>query len=418
MPVDIALAVESVYRSDWGRIVATLISLLGDFELAEEYAQEAFTAALDQWAASGVPASPRAWIISTARHKAIDRLRRQTLFTEKLQPQLAHELPSTVEHPEFEKDEIPDERLRLIFTCCHPSLAQEAQVALTLRTLCGLETDEIARSFLVPIATMAQRLVRAKRKIRDARIPYAVPSTSELAERLDAVLSVIYFVFNEGYAATRGDRLIRADLCGEAIRLGRIVRTLISPRPPAEITGLLALMLLHDARRDAREDEAGEIVLLENQDRSRWNQAQIAEALPLVTEALAGSPGPYALQAAIAAEHCKAARTEDTNWREIVRLYEVLELVTPSPVVSLNRAVAVAMAESPKAALTIIDRLANQGDLETYHLLHAARADLLRRIGSRKEAAKSYLRAIELTNNQREKTYLERRLREVEGMRS
>jgi RNA polymerase sigma-70 factor, ECF subfamily len=418
MPADIALTVESVYRSDWGRIVATLISLLGDFELAEEYAQEAFTAALDQWAASGVPVSPRAWIISTARHKAIDRLRRQTLFTEKLQPQLAHELPSTVEHPEFEKDEIPDERLRLIFTCCHPSLAQEAQVALTLRTLCGLETDEIARSFLVPIATMAQRLVRAKRKIRDARIPYAVPSTSELAERLDAVLSVIYFVFNEGYAATRGDRLIRADLCGEAIRLGRIVRTLMSPRPPAEITGLLALMLLHDARRDAREDEAGEIVLLENQDRSRWNQAQIAEALPLVTEALAGSPGPYALQAAIAAEHCKAARTEDTNWREIVRLYEVLELVTPSPVVSLNRAVAVAMAESPKAALTIIDRLANQGDLETYHLLHAARADLLRRIGSRKEAAKSYLRAIELTNNQREKTYLERRLREVEGMRS
>jgi RNA polymerase sigma-70 factor, ECF subfamily len=418
MPVDAASAVESVYRSDWGRIVATLISLLGDFELAEEYAQEAFTAALDQWAVSGIPDSPRAWIISTARHKAIDRLRRQTLFTEKLQPQLAHELPCTVEHPEFEKDEIPDERLRLIFTCCHPSLAQEAQVALTLRTLCGLETDEIARSFLVPIATMAQRLVRAKRKIRDARIPYAVPSTSELAERLDAVLSVIYFVFNEGYAATRGDRLIRADLCGEAIRLGRIVRTLMSPRPPAEITGLLALMLLHDARRDAREDEAGEIVLLENQDRSRWNQAQIAEALPLVTEALAGSPGPYALQAAIAAEHCKAARTEDTNWREIVRLYEVLELVTPSPVVSLNRAVAVAMAESPKAALTIIDRLANQGDLETYHLLHAARADLLRRIGSRKEAAKSYLRAIELTNNQREKTYLERRLREVEGMRS
>jgi RNA polymerase sigma-70 factor, ECF subfamily len=415
MPVDAAAAVESVYRSDWGRIVATLISLLGDFELAEEYAQEAFAAALDQWALSGIPESPRAWIVSTARHKAIDRLRRQTLFVEKLQPQLAHELPSTIEQPEFDEDEIPDERLRLIFTCCHPSLAQEAQVALTLRTLCGLETDEIARSFLVPTATMAQRLVRAKRKIRDARIPYAVPSTSELAERLDAVLSVIYLVFNEGYAATRGERLIRADLCGEAIRLGRIVRTLMSPRPPQEATGLLALMLLHDARRDAREDEAGEIVLLENQDRGRWNQEQIAEALPLVEEAVRDSAGPYALQAAIAAEHCKTARTEDTDWREIVRLYGELELVTPSPVISLNRAVAVAMAQGPDAALNIIDGLATQGDLETYHLFHAARADLLRRIGSRKEAAKSYLRAIELAGNQRERTYLERRLREVES---
>src|SRR5579862_5956025 len=409
MPVDVAAAVESVYRSDWGRIVATLISLLGDFELAEEYAQEAFTAALDQWASSGIPESPRAWIISTARHKAIDRLRRQTLFTEKLQPQLAHELPSIVEQPEYDKDEIPDERLRLIFTCCHPSLAQEAQVALTLRTLCGLETDEIARAFVVPSSTMAQRLVRAKRKIRDARIPYVVPSTLEITERLDAVLSVIYLVFNEGYAATRGERLIRADLCGEAIRLGRIVRSLMSPKPPREVTGLLALMLLHDARRDAREDEAGEIVLLENQDRSRWNQAQIAEALPLVEEAIGGSQGPYALQAAIAAEHCKAARTEDTHWQEIVRLYGELELVTPSPVVSLNRAVAVAMSEGPNAALTIIDGLANQGDLETYHLFHAARADLLRRAGSRKEAAKSYLRAIELAGNQREKKYLERR---------
>ncbi|MBV8052042.1 MAG: RNA polymerase sigma factor [Acidobacteriaceae bacterium] len=418
MPVDVAAAVESVYRSDWGRIVATLISLLGDFELAEEYAQEAFTTALDQWAAAGIPESPRAWIVSTARHKAIDRLRRQTLFAEKLQPQLARELPSTVEQPEVETDEIPDERLRLIFTCCHPSLAQEAQVALTLRTLCGLETDEIARSFVVPTATMAQRLVRAKRKIRDARIPYAVPGASEVQERLDAVLSVIYLVFNEGYAATRGERLIRADLSGEAIRLGRIIHSLMSPQPPREVMGLLALMLLHDARREAREDEAGEIVLLEDQDRARWNHAQIAEALPLVKEALGDNPGPYALQAAIAAEHCKATRAQDTDWQEIVRLYGNLELATPSPIVSLNRAVALAMSGDPTTGLTIIESLADEGDLETYHLLHAARADLLRRIGSREQSAKSYQRAIELATNQRERTYLERRLREVESLSS
>jgi RNA polymerase sigma-70 factor (ECF subfamily) len=415
MSVDAAAAVESVYRSDWGRIVATLISLLGDFDLAEEYAQEAFTAALDQWAVSGVPESPRAWIVSTARHKAIDRLRRQTLFNEKLQPQLAREMPTVVEQPEYGMGEIPDERLRLIFTCCHPSLAPEAQVALTLRTLCGLETDEIGRAFVVPTATMAQRLVRAKRKIRDARIPYVQPAASEMTARLDAVLSVIYLVFNEGYAATRGERLIRADLCGESIRLGRTVRTLMSPEPPAEVTGLLALMLLHDARRESREDERGEIVLLEDQDRSRWNRNQISEALPLIGEALRNNPGTYALQAAISAEHCKAARAEDTNWREIVRLYDQLEHVDSSPVVSLNRAAAVAMAEGPRAALTIIDSLAAEGDLENYHLLHAARADLLRRIGSREEAASSYTRAIALATNERERSFLERRLRETEG---
>jgi RNA polymerase sigma-70 factor, ECF subfamily len=413
MPVDAAAAVESVYRSDWGRIVATLISLLGDFELAEEYAQEAFAAALDQWPVSGVPESPRAWIVSTARHKAIDRLRRQTLFTEKLQPQLEHELPSVVEQPELTEEEIPDERLRLIFTCCHPSLAPEAQIALTLRTLCGLETDEIARAFLVPIPTMAQRLVRAKRKIRDARIPYVVPAGSEMLERVDAVLSVIYLVFNEGYVATRGERLIRSDLCSEAIRLGRVVRDLMMPQPPREATGLLALMLLHDARREAREDETGQIVLLEKQDRGRWNHAQIAEALPLVREALRDTAGPYALQAAIAAEHCKAARAEETNWREIVRLYDLLERVDASPVISLNRAVAVAMAEGPKPALAVIDSLAQDGDLDDYHLFHATRADLLRRVGSFADAAQSYARAIELAGNQRERLYLEQRLNEV-----
>jgi RNA polymerase sigma-70 factor, ECF subfamily len=415
MSVEASAAVESVYQSDWGRIVATLISSLGDFDLAEECAQEAFTAALDQWPISGVPESPRAWIIATARHKAIDRLRRQTQFAEKVQPQLAHEIRLTIEPPEYASDEIPDERLRLIFTCCHPSLASETQVALTLRTLCGLETEEIARAFVVPVATMAQRLVRAKRKIRGARIPYVIPATSEMAERLDAVLSVIYFVFNEGYAATRGERLIRADLCGDAIRLGRIVRTLMSPQPPLEATGLLALMLLHDVRRDARENEAGEIVLLQHQNRSRWNHDQIAEALPLVDEALRGDAGPYALQAAIAAVHCKAARSEDTNWHEIVQLYDRLERVEPSPVISLNRAVAIAMAEGPDAALAIINRLSDDGDLENYHLLHAVRADLLRRIGSRNEAAKSYLRAIELVTNEQERYYLQQRLREVEG---
>ena len=413
MPSEASAAVEAVYRSDWGRIVAALIGLVGDFDLAEESAQEAFTAAVDQWPVSGVPEFPRAWIIQTARHKAIDRIRRKARFDEKLESYANSGLLRTVEEPDYDTTEIPDDRLRLIFTCCHPALALEAQVALTLRTLCGLETDEIARAFLVPTATMAQRLVRAKHKIRDAGIPYIVPETKELAARLDAVLAVVYLVFNEGYASTRGGPLVRTDLCVEAIRLGRLLRSLMLPRPPAEATALLALMLLHDARRDARMDEAGDLVILEEQDRSRWDHRQIAEALPLVEEAFRGGPGQYAAQAAIAAEHCRAASTAETDWRQIVRLYDLLERLQPSPVVSLNRAVAVAMAEGPKPALAIIDELAAAGDLDRYHLLHAARADLLRRMGSSAEAAKSYQRALALATNDSERRFLERRLREV-----
>jgi RNA polymerase sigma-70 factor (ECF subfamily) len=410
---DANAAVQAVYNSDWGRIVATLIRSFGDFDLAEEAAQEAFAAAVDQWSGSGIPDSPPAWIIQTARHKAIDRIRRRTRFKEKVES-YALELSRTVEEPDYFTDEITDDRLRLIFTCCHPALALEAQVALTLRTLCGLETDEIARAFLVPAATMAQRLVRAKRKIRDAGIPYTVPDTNDMPARLEAVLTVIYLVFNEGYAATRGGPLVRTDLCAEAIRLGRLVRLLIVPEPPPEATALVALMLLHDSRRDARLDEAGDLVVLEEQDRSRWDHRQIAEALPLVDEAFRKGPGPFAVQAAIAAAHCRAARPEDTDWPQIVRLYDLLERLQPSPIVSLNRAVAVAMMDGPEPGLALIDTLADSGELDDYHLLHAARADLLRRIGSPAEAATSYLRALALVANESERRFLERRLREVQ----
>jgi RNA polymerase sigma-70 factor, ECF subfamily len=414
MSLDVTGAVEDVYRSDWGRIVATLIGLVGDFDLAEEAAQEAFTAAVDQWRVSGIPEFPRAWIIQTARHKAIDRIRRRARFEAKLESYAISGLVRASEEPDYDTSEIPDDRLRLMFTCCHPALALEAQVALTLRSLCGLETDEIARAFLVPATTMAQRLVRAKRKIRDAGIPYIVPETHHMAERIDAVLTVIYLVFNEGYAATRSGPLVRTDLCVEAIRLGRLVRTLMSPQPPSEATALVALMLLHDARRDARLDEVGDMVVLEEQDRRRWDLRQIAEALPLVEEAFRGGPGPFAVQAAIAALHCRAARAEDTDWPQIVRLYDLLERLQPSPIVSLNRAVAVAMAGGPQPALAIIDALAATNDLDNYHLLHAARADLLRRIGSPVEAARSYQRAMALVTNDTERRYLERRLREVQ----
>ena len=418
MSADAATAVEALYHSDWGRIVATLIGLVRDFDLAEESAQEAFAAAVDQWRASGIPEFPRAWIIQTARHKAIDRIRSRARAEEKLAAYATSGLARIVEEPDYDANldtsEIPDERLRLIFTCCHPALAMEAQVALTLRTLCGLETDEIARAFLTPSTTMAQRLVRAKRKIRDAGIPYIVPGTSDMSERLEAVLAVIYLVFNEGYASTREGPLVRTDLCAEAIRLGRLVRMLMGPQPPSEATALVALMLLQDARRDARLDEAGDLVILEEQDRSRWDQAQIAEALPLVVEAFRGGPGPFALQAAIASLHCQAARSDDTDWPQILRLYDVLERVQPSPIVSLNRAVAVAMVEGPQPALAIVDSLAASGDLDGYHLLHAARADLLRRAGAPAEAAESYARALALVTNGSERRFLERRLREVQ----
>jgi RNA polymerase sigma-70 factor (ECF subfamily) len=415
--LDADAAVARVYRADWGRIVATLIRLVGDFDVAEEAAQEAFTTALDRWRAAGIPEFPRAWIIQTARHKAIDRLRRRARFEEGLDDQTLAALSQPAAQSAYDPGEIPDDRLRLIFTCCHPALALDAQVALTLRTLGGLETDEIARVFLVPVATMAQRLVRAKGKIRDARIPYAVPESSEMPARLDAVLAVIYLIFTEGYAATRGDALVRTDLCAEAIRLGRLVGTLTAPRTPAEATGLLALMLLHDSRRDARLDAAGDLVLLEDQDRRRWNHAQIAEALPLVEEALAGGAGPYALQAAIAALHCQAARAEDTDWRQIVRLYDLLERGQPSPVVALNRAAAVAMVEGPRPGLALIDALAAGGALDRYHLLHSARADLLRRAGATAEAAEHYERALALVTNDAERRFLERRLREVRSAR-
>jgi RNA polymerase sigma-70 factor, ECF subfamily len=409
---DVNQAIDSVYRSDWSRIIATLIRLIGDFDVAEESAQEAFTAAVKQWESTGVPELPRAWIIQTARYKAIDCLRRRERFTSKLEDYTASELFVTIEEPSYDTNEILDERLRLIFTCCHPSLSVEAQVALTLRMLGGLETDEIARAFLVPTATMAQRLVRAKRKIRDAGIPYTVPDMNEMPTRVDAVLTVIYLIFNEGYAATRGEGIIRPNMSKEAIRLCRLVKMLMEPQPPTEVTALLALMLLHDSRRDTRLDEFGNLVLLEEQDRSRWDRSKIAEALPLVEEALRHGAKPFALQAAIAALHCQAACAEETDWQQIVQLYNLLERLQPSPIVLLNRAVAIAMVESPTAALVLIDDIANE--LEDYHLFHATRADLLRRVGALQEAAQSYTRALALVTNDSERRFLEERLRQVQ----
>jgi len=415
VPVDANAAIETVYQSEWGRIVATLIRLVGDFDMAEECAQEAFTAAVNQWRDDGVPEYPRAWIIQTAHHKAIDRIRRRTRFTEKIDERVAAGLIPSSEDPDFDRNDIPDDRLRLIFTCCHPALAPDAQIALTLRMLGGLETEEIARAFLVPSVTMAQRLVRAKRKIRDAGIPYSVPETNEMPARMEPVLTVIYLIFNEGYASTRGERLVRADLCSEAIRLARLIRNLMGPKTAAEATGLFALMLLHDSRRNARLDSDGNLVLLEDQDRNQWNREQINEALPLVDEAMSGPVGPFGIQAAIAALHCSVRQPSDTNWREIARLYDMLQTLQPTPVVALNRAVAIAMLDGPRPALALIDELAAGGDLDRYHLLHATRADMLRRLRRWGDAAESYQQALALVTNESERRFLERRLREVQS---
>jgi RNA polymerase sigma-70 factor, ECF subfamily len=405
-------AVSRLYREESGRILATLIRLLGDFDLAEEVVQEAFAAALEQWPAEGLPRNQRAWVVQAARHKAIDRLRRRARFAEKVDELSAMQTLEEEPHGEREDHVVRDDRLRLIFTCCHPSLSAEAQVALTLRTLCGLSTEEIARAFLVPTATMAQRLVRAKQKIREAAIPYRVPPPELLPDRMDAVMTAIYLVFNEGYSATAGDALLRRDLCAEAIRLARLLDTLLADR--AEPPALLALLLLHDSRREARTSSTGELILLEDQDRTRWDHAEIAEGLTLVERALrCGPAGAYALQAAIAAVHARAARPEQTDWHQIRALYALLLARFPSPVVELNHAVAVAMSDGPEAGLRLLDSLSARGELSGYHLLPAARADLLRRLGRPSEAAAAYRAALGLVTNPTERRFLERRLEMV-----
>jgi RNA polymerase sigma-70 factor (ECF subfamily) len=404
------MRIEEIFREEHGRILATLIRLIGDIDEAEEALQEAFAAALEQWPVAGTPGNPVTWLVSTGRHKAIDRLRRRTRFLQK-QDAIARHIELSA--PE-EDAPAPEDRLRLIFTCCHPALAIEAQVALTLRTLGGLSTEEIARAFLVPVPTMAQRLVRAKAKIRAARIPYQVPPDDALAERLEAAMAAVYLVFNEGYAASSGARLVRHELCAQAIRLGRMLVELLPAH--AEPRGLLALMLLHDSRREARLDGAGDIVLLEDQDRTRWNRTQIAEGAALVETALrAGGrpPGPYALQAAIAAVHAQASTAAATDWRQIAALYAILARVHPTPVVELNRAVAVAMSSGIERGLALVDDLDQRGELAGYHPLPVARAELLRRLGRHGEAADSYRRALALVSNEAERRHLEKRLREI-----
>ncbi len=403
--------VDAVYHDESRRVFATLIRLLGDFDLAEDALHDAFAAALEQWPRDGLPANPRAWLVSAGRFKAIDAMRRRARFDASL-VEIAERLDSdTGDAADWDDDGVEDDRLRLIFTCCHPALSPEARMALTLREVCGLTTEEIARAFLTAPTTLAQRIVRAKKKIRAARIPYQVPSRADLPDRLDTVLHVIYLVFNEGYSASSGGSLTRPDLSGEAIRLGRLLAELL---PEPEVLGLLALMLLQESRRAARTSPTGDLVLLENQDRSLWDREQIAEGLALVERALSSRRfGPYTLQAAIAAVHAAAPSAAATDWAEIVGLYDVLAQAMPSPVVELNRAVAVAMRDGPAAGLVLIDAILERGDLADYHLAHAARADLCRRLGRTVEARGSYERALSLTRQEPERRFIQRRLREL-----
>ena len=403
--------VDSIYRSESRRVLATLIRLLGDFDLAEEALHDAFAAALERWPRDGIPASPRAWLVSTGRFKAIDGIRRRARFDASLAEIADHLEQDATEPPGGEEDGIADDRLRLIFTCCHPALPPDAQLALTLREVCGLTTEAIAHTFLTAPPAIAQRIVRAKAKIRLAGIPYLVPSRADLPDRLELVLRVVYLVFNEGYSASSGASLTRHDLSGEAIRLGRLLRELM---PEPEVLGLLALMLLHESRRATRTSEAGDLVLLSDQDRGRWNREQIAEGAALVEQALRSRRfGRYTLQAAIAAVHAEAADAAETDWAQIIGLYDVLLRADPSPVVALNRAAAVAMRDGPEAGLVLIDAILARGELPDYHLAHSTRADLCRRLGLVSEARAAYARALALTRQEPERRFLERRLEEL-----